>query len=223
MCHSWQSAAQFFFFLPSQTLHGTLPGMACEQIKCVSFMAECCPIFLFPSFPNSSWHSAMNGMHNLNACCSWQSAAQFFSFLPSKTLHGTLPGMACEQIKCVSFMAECCPFFLFPSFPNSSWQSAMNGMHNLNACCSWQSAAQFFFFLPSKTLHGTLPGMACEQIKCVSFMAECCPFFLFPSFPNSSWHSAMNGMHNLNACCSWQSAAQFFFFLPSQTLHGTLP
>ena len=24
----------------------------------------------------------------------------------------------------------------------------MNSMHNLNACCLWQSAAQFFFFLP---------------------------------------------------------------------------
>ena len=53
---------------------------------CMLSMAECCPIFLFPS-QNSSWHSAMN-MCNLNACT--MAAAQFFFFLP-KTLHGTLP------------------------------------------------------------------------------------------------------------------------------------
>ena len=59
------------------------------------------------------------------------------------------------------------------------------------------------------------------QSKCMPSIAECCPIFLFPS-QNSSWHSAMNGMRNLNACRPWQSAAQFFFFLP-KTLHGTLP
>ena len=59
------------------------------QSKCMLSMAECCPIFLFPS-QNSSWHSAMNSMRNLNACHPWQSAAQFFVFLP-KTPHGTLP------------------------------------------------------------------------------------------------------------------------------------
>ena len=31
------------------------------QSKCMPSMAECCPIFLFPS-QNSSWHSAMNSM-----------------------------------------------------------------------------------------------------------------------------------------------------------------
>ena len=46
---------------------------------------------------------------------------------------------------------------------------------------------------------------------------------LLPIFSqNSSWHSAMNSMRNLNACHPWQSAAQFFFFLP-KTPHGTLP
>ena len=50
------------------------------QSKCMPSMAECCPIFFFSFFSNFTWHSAMNGMHNLNACRSWQSAAQFFLF-----------------------------------------------------------------------------------------------------------------------------------------------
>ena len=130
------------------------------------------------SFPNSSWHSAMNGM--------WTNKMH--------AVHGRV-----------------LPNFSF-SFPNSSWHSAMNGMRNLNACLPWQSAAQFFFFLPklfmalcherhaqskcmpsmaeccpiflfpSQTLHGTLPWMTCRQIKCVPSMAECCPIFRWFKF-----------------------------------------
>ena len=81
----------FIRFLLNSSWHSAINGNA--QSKCMPSMAECCPIFLFPSL-NSSWHSAMNGMHNLNACHPWQSAAQFFLF-PSQTLHGTLPSMAC--------------------------------------------------------------------------------------------------------------------------------
>ena len=71
------------------------------------------PNFSF-SFPNSSWHSAMNGMRTNKM----------------HAIHGRV-------LLNFSF-----------SFLNSSWHSAMNGMHNLNACRPWQSAAQFFFFLP---------------------------------------------------------------------------
>ena len=158
---------------------------------------------------NSSWHSAMNGMWTNKMCA----------------IHGRV-----------------LPNFSF-SFLNSSWHSAMNGMHNLNACHPWQSAAQFFFFLPKFFI--ALYHEWHAQSKCMPSMAECCPIFLFSfpnsswhsamndmwtnkmcaihgrvlakfsfSFLNSSWHSAMNGMHNLNACHQWQSAAQFFFFLP---------
>ena len=63
--------------------------------------------------------------------------------------------------------------------PNSSWHSAMNGMHNLNACCPWQSAAQFFFFLPK--LFMALCHEWHAQSKCMPSMAECCSIFLFPS------------------------------------------
>ena len=63
--------------------------------------------------------------------------------------------------------------------PNSSWHSAMNGMHNLNACHPWQSAAQFFFFLPK--LFMALCHEWHVQSKCMPSMAECCPIFLFPS------------------------------------------
>ena len=61
--------------------------------------------------------------------------------------------------------------------PNSSWHSAMNGMHNLNACHPWQSAAQFFFFLPK--LFMALCHEWHAQSKCMLSMAECCPIFLF--------------------------------------------
>ena len=111
----------------------------------------------------------------------------------------------------------------FPFLPNSSWHSAMNSMQtNKMRAIHGRVLPNFSFsFLPK--LFMALCHERHAQSKCMPFMAECCPIFLFPSFPNSSWHSAMNSMHNLNACHSWQSAAQFFFFLPSQTLHGTLP
>ena len=63
--------------------------------------------------PNPSWHSAMNGMCNLNACHPWQSAAQFLFFLPK--LFMALPHEWHAQSKCMPSIAECCPMFLFPS------------------------------------------------------------------------------------------------------------
>ena len=100
------------------------------------------PNFSF-SFPNSSWHSAMNGMRNLNACHPWQSAAQFFFFLlklfmalchewHADKLNACCPWQSAAQFffflpklfmalcheqhaqsKCMLSMAECCPIFLF--------------------------------------------------------------------------------------------------------------
>ena len=64
-----------------------------------------------------------------------------------------------------------------------------------------------FFF----KLHLALCHEQHAQSKCMPSMAECCPIF-FSFFSNFTWHSAMNGMRNLSACCPWQSAAQFFFF-----------
>ena len=86
------------------------------QSKCMPFMAECCPIFLFPSFPNSSWYSAMNGMRNLNACRPWQSAAQFFSFLffSNFTWHSAMNSM-CNLNACRSWQSAA-QFFSFLFF-----------------------------------------------------------------------------------------------------------
>ena len=46
-CRPWQSAAQFFFFLPK--LFMALCHEWHVQSKCMPSMAECCPIFVFPS------------------------------------------------------------------------------------------------------------------------------------------------------------------------------
>ena len=111
------------------------------------------PNFSF-SFPNSSWHSTMNSMRNLNACCPWQSATQFFFFLPKLFM------ALCHEWHAIH--GRVLPNFSF-SFPNSSWQSA----------------TQFFFFLPK--LFMALCHEWHAQSKCVLSMAECCPIFHFPS------------------------------------------
>ena len=48
MCRSWQSAAQFFFFLPKFFM--ALCHERHAQSKCMPSMAECCPIFFFSFF-----------------------------------------------------------------------------------------------------------------------------------------------------------------------------
>ena len=142
------------------------------------------------------------------------------------------------------------PNFSF-SFPNSSWQSAMNSMRNLNACHPWQSAAQFFFFL-TKLSMALCHEWHVDKLNAWRPWQSAAQFFFFlPKLFMAlchEWH-----VDKLNACHPCQSAAQFFFFLPklfmalchewhvqskcmpsmaeccpifvfpSQTLHGTLP
>ena len=106
-----------------------------------------------------------------------------FSFLNS-SWHSAMNGMRTNKMCAIH--GRVLPNFSF-SFPNSSWHSAMNSMCNLNACRPWQSAAQFFFFLP-KLFHSWQSAMKmalCHeqhaQSKCMPSMAECCSIFLFPS------------------------------------------
>ena len=100
----------------------------------------------------------------------------FIHFLLNSSWHSAMNGMRTNKMHAVH--GRVLPNFSF-SFPNSSWHSAMNGMCNLNACHSSQSAAQFFFFLPK--LFMALCHERHVQSKCMPFMAECCPIFLFPS------------------------------------------
>ena len=170
--HPWQSAAQFFFFLPK--LFMELCHELCNLNSCCfsfSFPQSAAQFFFF--LPKLFMAHAMNGMCNLNACRPWQSAAQFFFFLP-KLFMALCHEWHVDKSKCMPSMAECCPIFLFPS----EALHGMNGMH-LNACHPWQSAAQFFFFLPK--LFMALCHERHVQSKCMPSMAECCPIFLFPS------------------------------------------
>ena len=95
--------------------------------------------------------------------------------------------------------------------PNSSWHSAMNGMHNLNACHPWQSAAQFFFFLPKLFM------ALCHEWH-VDKLNACCPwqsaaqfFFFLPKLFMAlchERHAESKYMPSMAECCP------IFFFLP---------
>ena len=63
---------------------------------------------------NSSWHFAMNGMQTNKMCAvHGRVLPNFFLFLPKLLM--ALCHEWHAQSKCMLFMAECCPIFLFPS------------------------------------------------------------------------------------------------------------
>ena len=115
--------------------------------------------------------------HLYNNTLAFIQVMSFIHFLLNSSWHSAMNGMQTNKMHAVH--GRLLPNFSF-FFPNSSWHSAMNSVCNLNACRSWQSAAQFFFFLPK--LFMALCHEVHAQSKCMPFMAECCPIFSFLFF-----------------------------------------
>ena len=165
----------FIRFLLNSSWHSAMNGMWTNKMCAIH--GRVLPNFSF-SFLNSSWHSAMNGMRTNKMCAVHGRVLPNFSFsFLNSSWHSAMNGMWTNKMCAVH--GRVLPNFSF-SFLNSTWHSAMNGMHNLNACRSWPSAAQFFFFLPKFFM--ALCHEWHAQSKCMPSMAECCPIFFFSFF-----------------------------------------